>query len=137
MGVNLKNCPKCGRVFAMTGRDLCQKCLELEDDDYAIVRRYVRDHPRSTVIEVAEETGVSEDIILQYLKDGRLVSNAFSEVITCERCGKSIRGGKYCESCKNVINAQLRGVDPPKEEEPKSKSLGKNANKMHSKNNIF
>lgn len=138
MGANLKNCPRCGRLFpAGTGRDICGKCLEAEDDDYAIVRRYVRDHPRSTVVEVAEETGVDEEVILQYLRDGRLISNSFAEVITCERCGKSIRGGKYCDSCLNVINAQLRGVEPPREEESKTKSLGKNANRMHTKNNIF
>lgn len=139
MGVNLKNCPKCGRVFAMQGRDLCQKCLELEDDDYAIVRRYVRDHPRSTVIEVSEETGVSEDIILQYLRDGRLISNSFAEVITCQQCGKSIRSGKYCDACLGNLNAQLKGAAPPKEqEEPKKpKSPGKPSDRMHSKTNIF
>jgi len=138
MGANLKNCPKCGRVFpAGSGRDICGKCMELEDDDYGLVRKYVRDHPRSTVIEVSEETGVSEDVILQYLRDGRLVSNSFSEIITCERCGKSIRAGKYCDSCLNVINAQLKGIDPPKEEDPKVKSPGKPGNKMHIKNNLF
>jgi len=137
MGLNLKNCPRCGRVFAMQGRDICQKCLESEDDDYAIVRRYVRDHPRSTVVEVAEETGVDEEVILQYLRDGRLVSNAFSEVITCERCGKSIRAGKYCEGCLNVMNAQLRGIEPPKDEERKPKSLGKPGHKMHTKDTVF
>lgn len=138
MGLNLKNCPRCGRVFpAGAGRDICSKCMEAEDDDYAIVRRYVRDHPRSTVIEVAEETGVDEEVILQYLRDGRLMSNTFSSVINCERCGKSIRGGRYCDSCLNVIDAQIRGVDPPKEDEPKAKNLGKSSKGMHTKNNIF
>jgi len=134
MGANLKNCPRCGRLFpAGSGRDICGKCLEAEDDDYGIVRRYVRDHPRSTVVEVAEETGVDEEVILQYLRDGRLVSNSFAATISCERCGKSIRAGKYCDGCMNVINAQLQGVEPPRESEPKVKSTGKPGHKMHSK----
>jgi len=138
MGLNLKNCPRCGRVFpAGSGRDLCSKCLEAEDDDYGVVRRYVRDHPRSTVVEVAEETGVDEEVILQYLRDGRLMSNSFGSVINCERCGKSIRGGRYCDSCLNVIDAQIRGVEPSKEDEPKIKNLGKASKGMHTKNNIF
>ncbi len=138
MGLNLKNCPRCGRVFpAGSGRDICSKCLEAEDDDYGVVRRYVRDHPRSTVVEVAEETGVDEEVILQYLRDGRLMSNSFSSVINCERCGKSIRGGRYCDSCLNVIDSQIRGVDPPREDEPKAKNLGKSSKGMHTKNNIF
>ena len=65
---DLRNCSECGRLFAYQGRDICSRCLEGEDEEYMVVRRYVRDHPGASVFEVADETGVEEEKILQFLK---------------------------------------------------------------------
>ena len=99
MSANLRNCSICGRLFAyQQGRTICSRCLDQEEEQYAIVRKYVRDHPGATVFEVAEETGVEEEIILQFLRDGRLQSRGFAEVLECQRCGKIISSGKYCSA---------------------------------------
>lgn len=110
MGAEIRNCPGCGRLFAYQGRDFCNKCLEKEDSDYALVRKYVRDNPGAGVFEVAEATGIDEEKILQFLKDGRLQSSGYVEVFYCDRCGKRISEGKYCEQCLNEMNKALRSV---------------------------
>lgn len=136
---NLRNCPICGRVFAHNGRDICNKCLEKEDDDYAIVRRYVRDHPGASVSEVAEATEIDEDKILQFLRDGRLVTKGLTYTTMCERCGKTISSGKFCESCLKQLGAEIRGMIPAKkqvvQEEPKPR--GKAKERMHIKGEDF
>ncbi|HWP95338.1 MAG TPA: TIGR03826 family flagellar region protein [Syntrophomonadaceae bacterium] len=112
MGADIRNCAGCGRMFAYQGRNLCSKCLENEDTDYGVVRRYVRDNPGAGVFQVAEATGVEEEKILQFLKDGRLQSKGFVEITNCERCGKRISEGKFCEQCRGEINQALRSVLP-------------------------
>lgn len=107
------NCPECGRLFAADGgRRVCRKCLEREDSDYAIVRRYIREHPGASVFEVSEETGVEEEKILQFLKDGRLQSAGYVEIFFCERCGKKITGGKFCDNCRAQMTQEVRSAIP-------------------------
>ncbi|MGI5880058.1 MAG: TIGR03826 family flagellar region protein [Syntrophomonadaceae bacterium] len=107
---DLRNCSECGRLFAYQGRDICTRCMEGEDEEYMIVRRYVREHPGASVFEVADETGIEEEKILQFLKDGRLQSKGFAEVHECQMCGRRITAGKYCENCIKRLDVQLKEV---------------------------
>lgn len=114
------NCPECGRLFAADGvKRVCSKCLEKEDGEYATVRKYIRDHPGASVFEVSEETGIEEEKILQFLKDGRLQSSGYVEVAFCERCGKKIGGGRFCDNCRNQMSQEVRSAIP--KEAPQSK----------------
>lgn len=108
--MNLKNCTECGRLFAYAGRNICNQCLEKEEEQYMIVRRYVRDHPGANVFEVSEETGIEEEKILQFIRDGRLKSQGFSGVLECESCGKSIGNGRFCMDCMQKRDKEIRGV---------------------------
>ena len=137
MAPDLRNCPICGRVFAYQGRDICNKCLEKEDNDYAVVRRYVREHPGASVSEVAEATEIDEDKILQFLRDGRLISRGLSYTTMCERCGKTIPSGRFCETCLKKLGAEIKGLIPPVRQvqapEPEVKPRGKAKERMHIK----
>ncbi len=120
--MNLKNCYRCGGLFAYTGRNICNKCLEKEEEEYNIVRKYVRDHPGASIIEVSEATDIEEEKILQFVRDGRLKSKGFTGVLACERCGKSISSGRFCEDCMQQREKEIQGVlqrnvvrEPPKE----------------------
>lgn len=106
----LRNCPECGRVFAYVGKNLCHKCIDKEEDEFRVVRVYVRENPGATIIETSEETGVDEETILRFLREGRLISRGLkaSYVIHCERCGALIDDGRYCHSCLSELDGQLR-----------------------------
>lgn len=77
---------------------------------YLEVKEYIQDHHNATMTEVAEECDVSTRQIEQWIRDERLVIADDSPIgITCERCGASIRSGRFCERCKNkwqIILAQ-------------------------------
>lgn len=134
MTADLRNCSICGRLFAyQQGRVVCSRCRQQEEDQYMLVRRYVRDHPGATVFEVAEETGVEEEIILQFLRDGRLQSKGFAEVLQCQRCGVRIDSGKYCASCLRELDNQLRGVISPTRREPPAAENRPARDRMHTK----
>jgi len=134
MNASLRNCPECGRLFGYMGRNLCPECMEKEEKEYMAVRRYVRDHPGAGVVEAAEATGIDEDKILQFLRDGRLQSRGFQGTLECERCGKKINGGRYCEDCRGQMDASIRQIAPPKTKSsaPASPSQ-KKGDRMYSK----
>jgi len=86
--------------------------LDKEEQDFLVVRKFVRDHPGYSVLEVSEGTGIEEEKILQFLRDGRLRSKGFDVVFECERCGKKIKEGRYCSFCKEHIDTNLREGTP-------------------------
>lgn len=135
MNANLRNCPQCGRLFSPGSRNICSRCLDKEEEEYMIVRKYVRDHPGASVFEASEETGVEEDKIMQFIRDGRLVSKGFKGSLQCEGCGKPLDSGRFCADCiqarDNAILGSVPRQTPKPEPERKLPSLGKKSDKMH------
>jgi flagellar operon protein (TIGR03826 family) len=121
----LRNCPQCGRIFAYLGRNVCPRCLDKEEEEFKIVRSYVREHSGATITETAEATGVDEHKILGFLRDGRLISRGLQASVTleCERCGMSIPEGRYCRSCREELERELKqslSRNSPRPEAPES-----------------
>ena len=118
MNASLRNCPECGRIFGYVGRNMCPACLDKEEEDFQVVRKYVRDHPGHSVLEVSDDTGIDEEKILQFLRDGRLRSKGMEKVLECERCGKKISQGRFCDFCMGQIESNIRGAAPPSSKRP-------------------
>ncbi len=117
---NIRNCKECGKIFQYDGiSKLCYQCRKDDDDNYKKVREYIYEHPKASIGVVSEETDVPDDTILRYLREGRLELSGDSTglVLDCERCGKAIRTGQYCNDCANVIEKGLRsGFEIPSKE---------------------
>jgi len=106
----LRNCLRCGRVFAYTYSPICNKCLEEDEKEYKIVKEYIYDNPGSTVFEVSDATGVSVEKIMRFLREERLELSSENSnlLLECESCGRPIKSGKYCEECKNKIASDMK-----------------------------
>ncbi len=119
----LKNCSKCGRVFQAEeiGQKHCMRCRSNEDDLFLKAREFIYDNPQTNVIEVSEELDIEEDLILKWLRQGRLELKGEGVGYPCDRCGKSIKSGRFCDSCqmelKNGFNDAFsgNGKDTPAE----------------------
>jgi hypothetical protein len=69
----LRNCPLCSSLFTFKGAStLCPQCTGVADLEYFQVREYIFSHPGSNTLEVAAATGVKEEVILRFLREGRL-----------------------------------------------------------------
>jgi flagellar operon protein (TIGR03826 family) len=98
--MELKKCPRCGKLFAYSALPVCNECLQKEEADFTKVRDYLRENPDSGLKETSEGAEVSENLIIKFLKEGRLIAtNAFIGVLSCERCGKHINSGRFCDKC--------------------------------------
>lgn len=118
-GMDIRNCKNCGRLYQYDGNKLCQKCRNDEGDEFFKVREYIYDHPNASIVEVSEETGVEEEKILAYLRQGRLELKGENLILDCERCGKPISTGRFCNSCINEMQKELsqaaKGMSAPQE----------------------
>lgn len=118
-----RECEKCGgvMVFQGLGEYKCEKCGELEYDDYGKVRGYIEEHKGATAAQVEEAIGVSQKTIRRLLKEGRLeVAEGSRMFLRCELCGKDIRSGRYCPECEVKMH---RSLEAQQREEARHKNL--------------
>ena len=112
--MDFRNCPVCGGLFLFRGKNLCPACIEKEENDFQVLRKFLEENPSATVEEITQETGIEVKKILQFLKEGRLVYRAPGPpVIACESCGAPISTGRLCDRCANEITEAVVALDRP------------------------
>lgn len=72
----VKNCMKCGLIFkSVSGLKVCSECMTSDDDFFKVVRDYIYDHPGAIISEVSRAVNVSEEKILDLIRQGRIQTN--------------------------------------------------------------
>lgn len=61
--MGIMNCLKCGMVILETRIHLCNDCFREQEEDFRRVKDYLLAHPRSTLMDVMQHTGVSLKVI--------------------------------------------------------------------------
>lgn len=106
-------CKKCGGklFYQNSGVYQCEDCGAEELDDFGKIKQYLEKNGPSPASTISEETGVALEIVNLFLKNGRLEIPEGSRLyIKCERCGCSLRYGRYCYGCTRELAGQLKGV---------------------------
>jgi len=108
--MELKNCPQCGKVFDFITNEICPECQKKDDECFRTIRNYIALHPGVSAVEVSKKTGISEEKIFAYIRQGRLstADAAKKEKMVCERCGKFISRGRYCAPCQERLTSGLK-----------------------------
>ncbi|KNZ70093.1 flagellar protein [Thermincola ferriacetica] len=115
----LRNCPKCGKVFVMVNRNLCPDCVREEEEKFEQVRSYLKKYPGATVEQIAEKFDVEENVILRWLREGRIQDAHLEFKLTCQRCGAPIRIGTLCSRCAQELTSEMMDkAKHKKREEP-------------------
>lgn len=132
-GFNFIKCSICGNPFNSNGGKVCPKCLDEADDAFIKVRDYLYDHPGAAASEISEETEVPEKMILHLINEGRLeIEGVENTGPRCSVCGKAIRSGSMCETCKAEVARSLMSTVPKPERAPEKPLLSeKDKSKMH------
>lgn len=99
--MNVRNCRNCGCIFNyVTGPVICPACREKLEEKFQEVKEYIRENKGAGIPEVAEACDVEVPQIRQWLREGRLeLSEDAQMYLSCEKCGKPIRSGRFCEKC--------------------------------------
>ena len=105
------NCKRCGRIYNRVRRDICVNCIGDEDKAFQTVRKYLREHRDATMENVVESTGVELDLIVDMIRDGRIILRDNPNLTyECDRCGKPTQSGRYCTTCTQELASNLSGA---------------------------
>ena len=110
MGSKIIVCRQCGKLFQSLGSGNCPVCVEEMDKAFVLVKEYLYDHQDATVIDVVNDTGVSEKYVLSFLKEGRIDVDSAGEMLSCEDCGRPITSGRFCSKCRDKLANMLSGA---------------------------
>ncbi|QKS72361.1 hypothetical protein FLK61_37675 [Paenalkalicoccus suaedae] len=113
----LMNCPVCDRLFVKAFRSVCDHCHRDVEEKfqraYAFIRK--RENRRATVEEIHHATDVEEDLLYQFVREGRLQTSSFPNLTyPCESCGSGISEGRLCSKCKGNITDGLASGEKEK-----------------------
>jgi flagellar operon protein (TIGR03826 family) len=126
--LDLQNCPRCDAIYVKNKfRDVCEKCWKEEEKAYDLVSKFMRkrENRAATILQVVEATGVSEELILKFIKAGKFQLTQFPNLgYPCDKCGSIIREGRLCATCTSSLKADLKTVEY---EEQRKKELAKRA----------
>ncbi|AXI01235.1 hypothetical protein DV702_01035 [Sporosarcina sp. PTS2304] len=106
-----RNCPTCGEIFNFTGlREVCATCAAKEEKLYEDVYRFLRkrENRAANIERIVEVTGVTESLLHQWVRKGRLQPALFPNLgYPCDKCGALTTTGKLCDSCTEEIKREL------------------------------
>ena len=112
----LINCRKCGKMFTYNaiGPKVCNKCKADEENEFKVIKEYLYENPGATITEVSHALNITTVTLRRYLKEGRLeivsTGGEANMLLDCEKCGKSIRTGRYCDECERELSRGLSSV---------------------------
>ena len=105
-------CSECKRKlrYKGAGRYICDYCQIEILDDFGKIKAFLDANGPTPAVTIAKATGVDRETINYYLRRGRVeIPEGSKFYLKCEKCGCSIRYGRYCPECvKNA--ADKRGV---------------------------
>ena len=106
-------CEKCKRKVLYVGGEKyrCEICGSETLDDYGKVKEYLEEYGPSPALVVSKATGVYPEIIEMFLKKGRLeIPEGSKYYLKCEKCGCSIRYGRFCPSCVRELTGSIKAL---------------------------
>lgn len=68
-------CKECGILFSPAERtqsDLCTECVNLENEDFDMVKAYIQAHPNTNLLEIVRDTEVPLRTVDKFIQSGRL-----------------------------------------------------------------
>lgn len=132
--MEVMNCRKCRKLFNYLGYGprVCPECAKKDEENFKKVKEYLYENPGTVLPIISKETGVASEVIIRYLREGRIeIAEGSSIEIPCERCGKPIKSGRFCENCVNSLSNELHASITP----TKKQNVGKlsERDRMHIK----
>ncbi|MDL2289323.1 hypothetical protein LJB83_00985 [Clostridia bacterium OttesenSCG-928-F22] len=134
--MDIRQCKMCNKLFHYISKPICNECSEEMDRMFIKVRNYLYEKPNADITEISEKTEVPEKYILDFLKEERLSLQTVSGLLVCEKCGKPIEKGTFCEGCKQELSQALEASIAPKktagtEEKSQDAYASRRQSKMH------
>ena len=106
-------CAECGAELQYRGGGeyRCEACGITQLDDFGKVRKYLDEHGPTSYFAISQATGVRRSVIQELLKESRLeVRDSAESFLRCEKCGCTLKSGRFCPDCYQQLNGEMRRV---------------------------
>ncbi len=121
----MDNCPRCGKLFIMNVRGICQNCIKEIEIEYERCVKHIRENKGIHMHELSEATEVSVKQITTFIREGRIsIANAPNMTYPCEVCGIPIREGHMCDSCRTRLTKDLHQAVRESSNQDQSNNMG-------------
>ncbi len=111
MGLNVANCPRCGKVFAQGLHDVCPACVKEIEKEYEACAEFLRENKGTNMHDLSESTGVTIRQITKFIREGRISLMGLPNMgFPCESCGMMIRGGSLCDNCRSNLQKGISAI---------------------------
>ena len=110
--MEVKTCRNCGCIFNYTGFGprICPNCKDTLEAKFQEVKEYVWNNKGINIATVAEDCDVSEQQIREWIREERLEFASGDFGLSCEKCGRTITSGRFCEMCKTAMINSLNNA---------------------------
>ena len=99
---DLVNCANCGKIMvANQFRDICEVCYKEEEKQFEIVYKYMRkrENRTATMEQIVEATDVREELLLKFIKSGRIQVKQFPNLgYAWDECGAIIQKQNFAKA---------------------------------------
>lgn len=105
---DVQNCPNCGNIFRKSTWSVCQDCKNEIEIELSKCTDFIRRNRQTTMAQLIEQTGVEEENITKYIRDGKInIMDAPNLSYPCDLCINPIRKGNLCYNCKVKLNSDI------------------------------
>lgn len=130
--MDIKTCRNCGKIFQFRGSYTCPECVREIDNLFVKVRDFIYRNPRANVETICEETGADSDMILDWLREGRLLASEGSvPLLKCAKCDAPITTGQLCAKCANNLMSDVSNVSKSMTDEIKRQAEASERRGLH------
>lgn len=111
---DFRKCSICGTMFDFNGKPYCGRCALSLEEAFVLVRDFLDENPGVDMVKILDGTGVSEKLIMQLVKEGRLaeldhLKQGRGSQKRCMMCQKPILEGNMCRECSIKTASALSG----------------------------
>jgi flagellar operon protein (TIGR03826 family) len=104
----VQNCPNCKTIFRKTTWPICQDCKNKMENELSKCTEYIRRNRQTTMSQLVDNTGVSEQNITKYIRDAKIFIGEIPNLsYPCDLCEAGIRKGNLCYDCRVKINTDI------------------------------
>lgn len=120
-------------LYVASGMYKCKLCGHEVLDDYGKIKEFLENYGPMPSVMIARATGVQPDVIEMLLKTGKVeIPEGSNYYLKCEKCGCSIRYGRFCLSCANGLAGDIKTtMRDDIGERPRQELTSERSGKMH------
>lgn len=111
--VMIARCPRCGNVFSKDKFSICPACKAQENEKIDLLKHFVDENPHATLEQLQRISELTEEEILGYIRDNRLIVESDALKVRCESCGTPIIQGRFCRECRDRLSKGFSSAAAP------------------------